>query len=196
MIDRVFRLAVVAVLAGVVGCSGSEGPQGPAGPAGQDGAPGPKGDPGEPGTPGEPGAGAAVAGTRIRPDLITTVDGAKGQIGWFDEDLGEPCTFTRIGNKTLCVPSIQVIPANEMLYADDQCTQPLVRPGRWPLGTLFTDAWHMQVWRSVGDTMPDTPVWVRTWSPNEKCGPTGSPTADVVATEDAAQEFVEASSQL
>lgn len=144
----------VAVVVAVVGCAGPQGLEGPQGPPGEAGAPGPKGDPGEPGEDGAPGAGAAVAGSRIRPLTFTAEDGAKGQIGWFDEERGEPCAWTRFASgKVLCVPDTPHVATR---YLDAECTQPFyVKPAGAPLDVLVLDTNHVSVWTLSGEQISD-----------------------------------------
>jgi hypothetical protein len=58
-------------------------------------------------TPDLPKAMLAASGTRIKARMLSTADGAKMRVGWFDSSLGMPCSFAHAGDgKLRCIPDL------------------------------------------------------------------------------------------
>jgi hypothetical protein len=77
----------------------------------------------------------SVSGTRLKRRLLTSKDGACQQIGWFDVDRGETCSFRKVEwNESRCIPDETVIEtknaqAHALLYTDSSCSNEVVHLG-------------------------------------------------------------------
>lgn len=116
---RSVRTLVSAFLVslGLVACDGLQSLQGA---TGAQGATGPQGDPGLDGAAGRNGTPGLVAGTRIKPRIISTDDGMQAPTGTFwDEQRQEVCSVTNFNGVCRCLPT--TLPVTTV-YTNALCT--------------------------------------------------------------------------
>ncbi|MCA9686667.1 MAG: hypothetical protein KC457_31165, partial [Myxococcales bacterium] len=97
-------------------------------------------DTGDETTTGEPDDWSAyldpVAGSRLRPIFRTADDGSRMLVGWLDTLFDTPCNFSHTPDAGLrCVPT--TAGTDVWLYADADCTQPVVQDGKIPEGATI-----------------------------------------------------------
>lgn len=112
---------------GLSGEGGKNGQGGvPESSGGQDSTPVPEEpDPGPTTDPPQLG-GDFVSGSRLKVRFLTSADGARQPVGWYDAQLGEPCTPVKASDgKTRCLPLNGSAVYGGVYYADADCREPV-----------------------------------------------------------------------